>query len=59
MTTVSSRGTIRTTSWARAWYLQAFCGKRLRVRWSAPSVALFGILIYRTRWELVPAERLI
>ena len=52
MTTVSRRGTVRTTSWFKAKYHQHFQGKRVRSRWSQPLISLFGFSLFRTRWIL-------
>ena len=52
MTTVSTRGTVRTSSRIMAMYHQYFCGKKVRSRWNQPVVCLFGFSLFRTRWIL-------
>jgi len=56
MNTGSYRGTVRTKSAVRAWFLQTFCGHRLRSRWLRPRYSLLGQLIYERRYVLVSAD---
>lgn len=57
MTTISHRGTVRTTNILRALYLKYCRSHRITSKWYRPRFFIFGYTVYQVRYVLVPAHR--
>lgn len=53
---MNASDTIWTTSRIKAWYMTAFCGRRVRSVYARPTIGRAGLISYQRRWILVPSD---